>query len=127
MRRLNKMNTRKERPRAVFVPELYQLARKCPVETYGDAIALFSDMAQHKLQYLGHTVEVTRGYFYCCGKKYPRGKPREVLDHLFTPLTSAPELISVVDNFLPLPIAEEIIPHLPALPARCYLDRLVLE
>ena len=105
--------------------DLHRLLRKCPVEDARSAWELA--VRGHQFKYHHHTVEATRAYFYCCGKKFPRRRPRDILDHLFCPLESAPELISIVDLLLPLPIAEEIIPHLPALPARCYLDELVAD
>lgn len=105
--------------------DLYRLLRKCPVKDSKSARVL--TVSDHCFKYYHHTVKITRAYFYCCGKKFPRRRPREILDHLFRPLEPAPELISIVDLLLPLPIAEEIIPHLPALPARCYLDELVAD
>lgn len=105
--------------------ELYQLMRKCPAESLDDAKTLYTSGPYFR--YHHHTVEITRGYFYCCEKRFPRRRPRAILDHLFCALEPAPELISLVDLLLPQPIAEEIIPHLPALPSRCYLDGLATD
>jgi len=76
------------------------------------------------------TIRTTKRYYTINGHiRYPKTKTgeRAFLDYLFVPTESPKSLILAIEQILPQPIAEEIIPEMCGLPLRYHFDKHIKD